>query len=323
MGIDKLKNEIFLWVEQYLFFPNIFQKLISITLFPLTILYCLVILYKRAKTGILFVPPIPTISIGNLILGGSGKTPIVQNLSSKYNDIAIVLRGYGRLTKGLIVVSSCGNIKVCSKQSGDEAMQLAVALKAATIIVSEDRIKGIIKAHELGCKVVFLDDAFAKQNIKKFDILIRPKGEPTNLFCLPSGGYKQPKSFYSMADMVVQDGVDFQRVVSFEQNGQKLKTLPEDVVCITAISKPKRLQEFLPNNCDIKSFYDHYRFKKSDIDEIKQNYANHTIITTTKDIVKLSNMLDEEPILIKLNIKIKKSFNIKLIDDYIKEYKYA
>lgn len=67
------------WVEQYLFFPNLLQRGISISLFPLTILYCIYSAYKRVSAK----PKgydIPVISIGNLVVGGTGKTPIVYLL---------------------------------------------------------------------------------------------------------------------------------------------------------------------------------------------------------------------------------------------------
>jgi tetraacyldisaccharide 4'-kinase len=74
-------------------------------------------------------------------------------------------------------------------------MLLANSLKNATVIVSEDRVKAILKAKELGCKIIFLDDGFSKYQIAKFNILLKPKDEPTNNFCIPSGGYREPKEF--------------------------------------------------------------------------------------------------------------------------------
>ncbi len=286
-------------------------------------IYCMIVLYKKARLYAIFFSSVPVISVGNLVVGGSGKTPIVEYLAKRYDDIAVVLRGHGRQTKGLLVVSFKGDIKVSVQQSGDEAISLANAIPNSTVIVSEDRQIGIAKAIELGAKVIFLDDGYAKYNIKKFDILIRPKNEPQNIFCLPSGGYKLPKLFYSMADIVIKDGEEFQRVVSFEQNGETIDELPSNTVCITAISKPDRLAEFLPSNCDIKSFYDHYEFRPQDIDNIIKDYPTHTIVTTSKDIHKLKHLLKTKPVLMRLDIVATKSFDIKKIDDYIKGYNYA
>ena len=65
---------------------------------------------------------IPVISIGNLIVGGSGKTPFVIELTKDRENIAIVLRGYGRASKGLYIISDKGNILENVSISGDEAM---------------------------------------------------------------------------------------------------------------------------------------------------------------------------------------------------------
>jgi tetraacyldisaccharide 4'-kinase len=123
----------------------------------------LIILIKRAMAKPIDFG-IPIISVGNIIVGGSGKTPVTIKLASKYENVCIILRGYGRASKGLQIVSINGKIQVDVKTSGDEAMLLANSLPKATIIVSEDRIKAILKAKELGCKIIFLMMVF--QNIK-------------------------------------------------------------------------------------------------------------------------------------------------------------
>jgi len=121
----------------------------------------LIILTKRAMAKQIEFG-IPIISVGNIIVGGSGKTPVTINLASKYEDVCIILRGYGRASKGLQVVSLRGKILVDVKTSGDEAMLLANSLPKATVIVSENRVTAILKAKELACKIIFLDDGFYK-----------------------------------------------------------------------------------------------------------------------------------------------------------------
>ena len=263
---------------------------------------------------------IPVISIGNIIVGGSGKTPLTIELASKYDDVAVILRGYGRSSKGLYVISNKGKILEDIKTSGDEAMLLANSLPKATIIVSEDRKKAILKAHEMACKIVFLDDGFSKYDIFKFDILIRPKEEPTNIFCLPSGGYREPKMAYSFADLELQEGHDFTRVVSFEKDGKKVENLPKKLLLLTAISKPKRVLEYLPKNTKMEAFEDHHNFTKEELDNIKEKYQNYSIITTSKDFVKLQEFKLENIYLMDLSLQIEDSVNLALIDDYIKLY---
>lgn len=259
-----------MWIEDYLFYPNTFQKIISFLLLPFTLVYLFIILLKRGVAK----PQdfdIPVISIGNLIAGGSGKTPLTIELVKNINDACVILRGYGRKSKGLYVVSKKGKILEDIEVSGDEAMLLANALCNATIIVSENRVDGIKKAKELGCKVVFLDDGFSKYNINKFDILIKPKDEPTNIFCLPSGGYREPKMFYSFAQIVLQEGKSFKRFVSYSLNEKRVNVLPHKLLLVTAISKPKRLLDYLPKDVKMVAFEDHHTFTKEEIEKLKMS----------------------------------------------------
>ncbi len=306
------------WIEQYLFFPTAFQRLIGIAFFPLTICYCLITAYKRS-TAKPFDFGIPIVSIGNLVIGGSGKTPVTIALAKDKKNVAVVLRGYGRESKGMYVVSHKGKILTDIKTSGDEAMLLALSLPNATILVSENRGDAIIKAkEELGCKLVFLDDGYSKHNIKKFDILLRPKEEPTNIFCLPSGGYRETKMMYSFANVVLRDGTDFQRVVKYKKNNNTIDILPSNIVLLTAISKHQRLLEYLPEDIDVVSYPDHHFFTKKDLESLESNYPNSSIITTQKDFVKLKQFNIKELYIMDLEIKI----NQESLDKINKGYQY-
>ena len=275
----------------------------------------LIILTKRAMAKPIEFG-IPIISIGNIIVGGSGKTPITIKLASKYENACVILRGYGRASKGLYVVSLNGKILEDIKTSGDEAMLLANSLANATIIVSEDRIKAILKAKELGCKIIFLDDGFSKYQISKFNILLRPKDEPTNIFCLPSGGYREPKGFYAQADIELLEGTDFKRVISIKKDG-KICELPSKTILITAISKPKRLLEYLPKDIKMISFPDHYSFTKEDITKIQEEYKEFSFLTTGKDFVKLKEFNIKNLYLMDLDINISQNVDFSLMEEYI------
>ena len=117
---------------------------------------------------------IPIVSIGNLIVGGSGKTPFVIELANRYEDVAIISRGYGRESSGLVVVSQYGKIECDVKTSGDEAMLMAQSTQA-TVIVSENRAIAIKQAKDMKAKLIILDDGFNKVDIKKYDILFISK----------------------------------------------------------------------------------------------------------------------------------------------------
>lgn len=281
----------------------------------------LIIAFKRASSKIVDFE-IPVISVGNIIVGGSGKTPLTIFLASKYENVAVILRGYGRESKGLYVVSNRGKIQVDVKISGDEAMLLANSLPKATIIVSENRKEAILKAKELACEIVFLDDGFSKYDIKKFDILIRPKDEPTNVLCLPSGGYREPKMAYSFAHMEVQEGRDFQRIVSFSKNKEHVDILPSKTLLLTAISRPKRLLSFLPENIKMEAFEDHHTFTQDELDEVLSSYKDYSIVTTAKDFVKLNSFnIKNDIYLMELDLQIKDSIDFSLMDEYIDEYR--
>ncbi|MFK5882133.1 MAG: tetraacyldisaccharide 4'-kinase [Sulfurospirillum sp.] len=300
------KASLISWVEEYLFYPKTFlQFLLSFFLLPLTFLYCIVVISKRVfskkrdfKT--------PIISVGNLTLGGSGKTPLTIELAKDIDNCAIILRGYKRASKGLVLVSKFGKILCDVSQSGDEAMLCAKSLPNAAVIVSENRIKAIEYAKSLTCRVIFLDDAFSKAYIKKFDILIKPYSEPTLPFCLPSGSYREPKSLYATADLVAKEDIDFKRVV-------KIKNPTENMLLITGISKPQRLDIYLPKNLIKKIYFeDHHCFTKEELNSLVQKYNATSILTTQKDAVKMDNFgLNLSVMELKLELKpeIKEKIN--------------
>lgn len=280
----------------------------------------IIIAIKRAKAS----PKafgVPVISIGNIIVGGSGKTPMTIFLAQHQKNIAVVLRGYGRKSKGLYVISHEGKILEDLRTSGDEAMLLSYSLPLATIIVSEDRKAGILKAKELGCELVYLDDGFSKYDIQKFDILLRPKIEPSNPFCLPSGGYREPKMMYATAQMVLQEGKDFKRVITYKKDLDSISVLPQKLVLITAISKPHRLLEFLPEHVIMENFPDHYDFTQDDVSTIQNKYPDFSFITTSKDLVKLKQFDMRDLYLMDLEIKLDDNVDVSILDTYIKKYK--
>ncbi len=275
------KTSLISWIEEFLFYPRGFlQFLLSFLLLPVSFLYCIIVISKRVFSKERDFK-IPIISIGNLTLGGSGKTPLTIELAKEQKDCAIILRGYGRVSKGLVLVSHKQKILCDVHQSGDEAMLYAKSLPNATVIVSEDRSEAIEYAKSLTCKVMFLDDGFSKSYIKKFDILIRPNSEPTLPFCLPSGAYREPKYLYRSADLVLKENYDFKRVV-------KVSNPTKEMILITGISKPKRLDVFLPDGVKKKIYFeDHHIFTKLELETLAKKYKASSILTTQKDAVKM------------------------------------
>jgi len=291
--------------------PGFGGYLLAGLLLPFSLLYTLAAVLKRA-----FSTPkemgIPIISIGNLTLGGSGKTPLTIALASPIEHSAIVLRGYKRHSKGMRIVSHWGKITCNVQESGDEAMLYAKMLPNALVIVSEDRIRGILKAKELGAKAVFLDDGFGKASIKKFDILIRPTPPPPLPFCLPSGPYREPFWAYRYADIVIEEGKDFVRKVHVENPTSAM-------VLVTAIANPERLNPFLPTNLVASyTFPDHYMYTKKELSILLERHQATSLLVTHKDAVKLEG-LDLPLSLLELTLSVSPSLH-NSITTYLHQY---
>lgn len=274
------RQKLTAWGEAYLFTTSTpGQKLLSFLFLPLSWLYCLIIFLKKRKRNT-YTPPLPVISIGNLTVGGSGKTPTTIELARHYAKSAVILRGYGRKSKGLRVVRSWEGILEDVDTAGDEAMVYARALESSLVIVAEDRIAGIEKAKELGAEVVFLDDGHSKYHIKKLDVLIKPDPEPTLRRCLPSGAYREPYSAYSEADFVVDEKTGIRRTTT-------LLNPSERMVLVTAIAKPWRLDPYLPEVTGKVYYEDHHFFTGEELENALKQSGADTILCTAKDAVKM------------------------------------
>ncbi|MEA1916033.1 MAG: tetraacyldisaccharide 4'-kinase [Campylobacterota bacterium] len=269
-------HAISIFVEDLFYKPNIYHKTLSFLLLPFSYIYCLIVYikYNFSKEQNF---NIPIISVGNLSVGGSGKTPLTIALASPFSQSAIILRGYGRQSQGLHVVSDGESILCDVHVSGDEAMIYAKKLPNSVVIVSEDRVKAIHKAKELGCKVVFLDDGYSKHFIKKLDILIDVKSENKN--CLPAGPFRE-RLWSGKRVRVVADGVDFTK-------STKLIDKTSRMALATAIAKPYRLKPFLPNIVGELIATDHYYFNKRELEEFMQNVNASSLLVTYKDLVKI------------------------------------
>jgi tetraacyldisaccharide 4'-kinase len=292
----------YLFFEEALFSPRTFaQKVLVRLLAPLSFIYSLFATRSFVKKSLAqnkFDAEIPVISVGNLIVGGSGKTPLTAAIARFFYDrgvgkIAIVSRGYKRKSKNLIVLDEKSDFNY----AGDEAILYRELLPKAIVIVSRDRKLGITKAKELGAEMIFLDDGFRHKDILKTDILIKPAPEPANNFCLPAGYYRLPKNFYKFADFIAVEGEDFNRIVKVENGAEKM-------ILITAIARSNRLDKFLPQNVIAKySFPDHSAFDFEHIKSLMRFHGADAILVTQKDLVKLAGF-DAPIALLKLEIAL-------------------
>lgn len=269
----------------------------------------------------------PIINVGNLSVGGSGKSPMVMYLAellSRYYRTGVLSRGYGRLTKGYGITNYESNYKTV----GDEAMQLFERFKNRFVIgVSEERVPGAQKMIEdMDLDVLILDDAYQHRAIKAgFNILMTDYNDPYfSDHLLPAGNLRESRSGASRAQIIMvskcppelteekkqyfisrikpQRGqqVFFSSISYDEHVFSKEKSLPDnnlayyDILLITGIANPKPLVEHLAKFSQrVKhlKFKDHHNFTDQDIKNIVAEYKKlgdyKLILTTEKDYVRL------------------------------------
>jgi tetraacyldisaccharide 4'-kinase len=296
--------------ERLFFKPNLLDWVFVVLLSPLSLLFALLMLLRRLLTSQTKYT-VPIISIGNLTVGGSGKTPFVIQLAAAYTDVYIISRGYGRRSKGLVEVSHRGEILTNVFGSGDEPMLMAQSLPEASVIVSEDREVAIKQAIKQGAKVIFLDDGFNRVNIKKFDILLFPP-IIKNFMPFPAGPFREFVFVKYFADLNVVEDRDFSRVVTVENPTKRM-------LLVTAISNPHRLDAFLPSEV-VERIYleDHAYFDESKLQEQVESLTATSLLVTQKDAVKMVDF--KLPLsVMKLELQIENQI-IKKIDNYIGAY---
>lgn len=277
------KHKFHAWLERYFYRPGIFEIIISTLFLPLSALYYCVV-WAKFKLSKVQKFPLPIISIGNLVLGGSGKTPLTKAIFNKFSPkfkTFIILRGYKRESKGMQIVALNGDIKCDVATSGDEAMEYALTLKNANIIVSSNRKIAIKEAINLGAQLIILDDGFGKADIFKFNILLRPATTPRLNFTIPSGVYRYPKSFYNLADFIPNSN-DITKETTIINPQPKM-------VLMTAIANPSRLN-FIYDSCiGVEHFSDHHKFSSQECQNILKKYNADSLLVTQKDFVKIKD----------------------------------
>ena len=294
------------FIDSYFYSPSFAQKLLSFALLPISLIYALSATLRR-KCARYHDFGLPIVSVGNLIVGGSGKTPFIIEIARSYPHSAIISRGYKRQSKGLVVVSHNGEILCTQPQAGDEAYLLAKSLPNSSVIVSKNRKQAIQKAKELGAQCVFLDDGF-RFHFKKLNILLRPKLEPYFPFLLPSGMYREMPYLYKCADLLVCEGEDYRREVFVENPTPRM-------LLLTAIANPARLDEFLPSVVGKITLQDHSTFDEASLRESMRRYDATSLLVTSKDEVKLEHMGLNLSVL-RLHLRIKPNI-LERIDSYI------
>jgi tetraacyldisaccharide 4'-kinase len=194
---------------------HIFNKRwLTVWLLPFSLIYTLAVYLRNRLYDFHLLPivklDVPVISVGNLTVGGTGKTPAVEYIARLLLSIhlrpAIVTRGYGRKQLGTVVVSDGEKIRATVEAGGDEAMQLARRLQRAVVIADEKKSRGAQHASEnFQIDAVIVDDGFQHRKLHRdLDIvLVDASSFFDNQWVLPAGPFREPFGSLSRADVVI------------------------------------------------------------------------------------------------------------------------
>jgi tetraacyldisaccharide 4'-kinase len=267
----------------------------------------------------------PVICVGNLSVGGTGKSPMIEYLIELLKDdfrIATLSRGYKRNSSGFYVLK--GNEKAAL--TGDEPLQFKRKFPAIEVAVHENRQAGIKALRELPKppEVILLDDAFQHRKVEAgLNILLTSYG---NLFCndfmLPTGNLREPKAGAKRAQIIIvtkcpenlsaneqnqikeqlkldkKQKIYFSKIVYDKHIYNEKDKIPlenfQEFTLITGIANPKPLVDFLKKK-ELKfnhlAFPDHHNFNAQEIERLSKA---EKILTTEKDFMRLKGRIPKE-----------------------------
>jgi len=298
----------------------------SLFLFPFSLIFGVIATLRRKAFQKGWLHPetfnIPTICVGNLRVGGTGKTPFVEylaNFLSQNHKIAILSRGYGRKTTGYINVHETQNFS--SEIIGDEPLMYAQKFPNIEVAVCENRKTGLQKLLHKNpdLDVVILDDAYQHLavNYSLKIILTEYKRPYFKDFPLPFGNLREFRNASKYADIIIvtkcPNNLSIEEQERFIEKlkpnqGQEvfftkigyqsqISNLKSKILLITGIDNPEPLVHYLKTQCnEVHSlhFPDHHKFTKKDIQKIirireQLGGDNCTVITTEKDATRLQS----------------------------------
>jgi tetraacyldisaccharide 4'-kinase len=337
---------------------NIFRKF----LFPFSLLYAAITSIRNFLYDYGFFKSfsfeIPIIAVGNLSVGGTGKTPHVELLISILQNnyqVAVLSRGYKRESKGFVLANNFS----LAKTIGDEPFQYFEKFKKIQVAVDADRKSGIENLLALPKKpnLILLDDAFQHRRVKAgLYVLLTTFDELyCNDFVLPMGNLRETKAGAKRANIVVitkcpndlsavqkteivqklklqsYQKLFFSQVVYddfvFGQNQnimfERLKT--ETKTIVAGIAKPSFFVDYVKSESDlVLIFPDHHDFSNDDLKNIRAKANGKKIITTEKDFMRLKDsFLNENLFYLPIKSKIIDNENQfeKQILDFVENFK--
>ena len=275
----------------------------------------------------------PTICVGNITVGGTGKTPFVEyiiRLLQPGRELAVVSRGYKRKSKGMQVSDENSTAEIL----GDEPYQIFRKYPKTLVVADSNRCRAIdyIEANHANVDAVILDDAFQHRYVDAgLNILLIDYNRPVSKDCmLPAGRLRDLKSAQKRANIIVVTKCPKDlKPIDFNNLTKEIKPLPyqslffatleydtpyhcltgekvqlskeQSLVLFTGIAKSQPLEEYLREQVkELRSikFADHHNYSKGDNDKIRAEFLkfaneNRWIITTEKDAAKLNAFSDK------------------------------
>jgi tetraacyldisaccharide 4'-kinase len=339
--------------KNYSYFP-----FLNMLLYPLTFLYTQITNFRNycydKKLRPSFRFNLPIINVGNLTVGGTGKTPhveyLIQLLNQKY-ELATLSRGYGRKTKGFRIA----NLEDTPQTIGDEPFQIYQKFANQIVVsVGEERILAVphLLSEKENIQVIILDDAFQHRPIvPSFNILITDyKRLFFNDLPFPSGRLRESRRGAKRADIVIVSKCpsniqeeEKQNVIKGIKKYSRFDTpiffttlnyyspinytgkifdITKPTFLISGIAQPMILEEYAQQKFNITQhfiFPDHYSYKTTDIqnfEKLLHKNPQAQFLTTEKDYTKLSQTSLKENIFV-LPITIDFLENKEIFDDLI------
>jgi tetraacyldisaccharide 4'-kinase len=261
----------------------------------------------------------PVISVGNVAVGGRGKTPLVACLArlllAAGERPAILSRGYGRRRPepGVVVVSDGRHLLADLDRSGDEPLMLARQVPHARVLVCDERaIAGALAERALGATVHLLDDGFQHRQLARDVDIVVVAARDFDDRRLPFGRLREPISALKRADAIVSGDEPSARRADLAADTTRWFRLrrqlgdpqpleparqrprqPGPVVAMAGIAEPERFRRALEaagwTVADAVSFPDHHRYSARDVERVARiaERAGAPVVTTAKDAVRL------------------------------------
>ena len=257
----------------------------------------------------------PVVSIGNISVGGSGKTPFVialgQLLAGRGIAFDVLSRGYGRISTDIAVVDPNGS----PAQFGDEPLLIARKLQVPVILGADRYQAGLLAEQKFSTKLHLLDDGFQHRRLHRdFDIVLLP-AEDQEGSLLPTGRLREPLMALKRADAVVlPDSPERQVQGKSIWHARRLIELPAAVgkaIAFSGIARPRQFLEGLRSSkleiAGTLAFRDHHRYQQGDIDRLlnlKKQTGADNFITTEKDLINLGPLASQLSPLLTARLRI-------------------